>query len=62
MLQIINIIVSSYVLTLFIIGAMVTLGVDARNINGQDTYIIVLQTILIMIVLKKIRRFIYGRR
>ena len=61
MIQLINIIVSSYVLTLFIVGFMVTVGVDVKSINSQDTYVIVLQTILILMVLIKIRRFIYGR-
>ena len=60
-MQLINIIVSSYVLTLFVVGVMVTVGVDVKSINSQDTYVIVLQTILILMVLIKIRRFIYGR-
>ncbi len=62
MLQLIQIIILSYILTLFVVGFMVTVGVDVRSINGQDTYVIILQIVLILIVLVKIRRFIYGRR
>ena len=62
MLQLIQIIILSYILTLFVVGFMVTVGVDVRSINGQDTYVIILQIDLILIVLVKIRRFIYGRR
>ena len=62
MLQLIQIIILSYILTLFVVGFMVTVGVDVRSINGQDTYVIILQIVLILMVLVKIRRFIYGRR
>ena len=62
MLQLIQIIILSYILTLFVVGFMVTVGIDVRSINGQDTYVIILQIVLILIVLVKIRRFIYGRR
>ena len=62
MLQLIQIIILSYILTLFVVGFMVTVGVDVRSINGQDAYVIILQIVLILIVLVKIRRFIYGRR
>ena len=62
MLQLIQIIILSYILTLFVVGFMVTVGVDVRSINGQDTYVIILQIVLILIVLVNIRRFIYGRR
>ena len=61
MLQLIQIIILSYILTLFVVGFMVTVGVDVRSINGQDTYVIILQIVLILIVLVNIRRFIYGR-
>ena len=62
MLQLIQIIILSYILTLFVVGFMVTVGIDVRSINGQDTYVIILQIVLILMVLVKIRRFIYGRR
>lgn len=62
MLQLIQIIILSYILTLFVVGFMVTVGVDVRSINGQDAYVIILQIVLILMVLVKIRRFIYGRR
>ena len=62
MLQLIGIITFSYILTLVVAGFMVTVGVDVRSIDGQDVYIIVLQIVLIVVVLVKIRRFIYGRR
>ena len=62
MLQLIQIIILSYILTLFVVGCMVTVGVDVRSINGQDAYVIILQIVLILMVLVKIRRFIYGRR
>ena len=61
MLQLIQIIILSYILTLFVVGFMVTVGIDVRSINVQDTYVIILQIVLILIVLVKIRRFIYGR-
>ena len=62
MLQLIQIIILSYILTLFVVGIMETVGVDVRSINGQDAYVIILQIVLILMVLVKIRRFIYGRR
>ena len=62
MLQLIQIITLSYILTFFVVGFMVTVGVDVRSINGQDTYVIILQIVLILMMLVKIRRFIYGRR
>ena len=62
MLQLIKIIILSYILTLFVVGFMVTVGIDVRSINGQDAYVIILQIVLILMVLVKIRRFIYGRR
>ena len=62
MLQPIQIITLSYILTFFVVGFMVTVGVDVRSINGQDTYVIILQIVLILMMLVKIRRFIYGRR
>ena len=62
MLQLIQIIILSYILTLFVVGFMVTVGIDVRSINGQDAYVIILQIVLILMVLVKIRRFIYGRR
>ena len=62
MMQLLGIIVFSYILTLFVVGSMVTVGVDVNSIDGQDAYLIVSQTVLILFVLTKIRRFIYGRR
>lgn len=62
MLQLIHIIILSYILTLFVVGFMVTVGIDVKSINGQDAYVIILQIVLILMVLVKIRRFIYGRR
>ena len=53
MLQLIQIIILSYILTLFVVGFMVTVGVDVRSINVQDTYVIILQIVLILIVLVK---------
>jgi hypothetical protein len=62
MLQLIHIIILSYILTLFVVSFMVTVGIDVKSINGQDAYVIILQIVLILMVLVKIRRFIYGRR
>ncbi len=62
MMQLLGIIVFSYIFTLLVVGSMVTVGVDFNSIDGQDAYIIVSQTVLILFVLVKIRRFIYGRR
>ena len=62
MMQLLGIIVFSYILTLLVVGSMVTVGVDVNSIDGQDAYLIVSQTVLILFVLVKIRRFIYGRR
>jgi hypothetical protein len=62
MLQLIHIIILSYILTLFVVSFMVTVGIDVKSINGQDAYVIILQIVLILMVLVKIWRFIYGRR
>ncbi len=62
MMQLLGIIVFSYIFTLLVVGSMVTVGVDVNSIDGQDAYLIVSQTVLILFVLTKIRRFIYGRR
>ena len=56
------IIVSSYILTLFIVGASVTLGVDKKVIDTFEIYCITVQVLVIILVLKKMKGLVYGRR
>ncbi len=60
--MLILIIISSYILTLFIVGASVTLGVDKKVIDTFELYCITVQVIVIILVLKKMKGLVYGRR
>ena len=60
MLWLINIILTPYMLTLVAVVAMSNVGVDVKTIDAKEVYIMMIQVVISLSLLKKLKELIHG--